>query len=46
MEKELSVIGDLLLELREAEQLECSLEETTPLSLTRDQGGFFTLICC
>lgn len=46
MEKELSVIGDILLELREAEQLECSLEETTPLSLTREAGGYLTIICC
>lgn len=46
MEKEVCVIGDLLLELREAEQLECCLEEATPLSLTRDQGGILTLICC
>lgn len=46
MEKKLSVIGDILLELREAEQLECSLEETTPLSLTREAGGYLTIICC
>ena len=46
MEKEVSVIGNLLLELVEAEQLECSLEEATPLSLTRLQGGILTLICC
>lgn len=46
MEKELFAVGDILLELREAEQLECSLEESTPLSLTRDAGGFLTIICC
>lgn len=46
MEKEVSVIGNLLLELREAEQLECSSEENTPLSLTRMEGGILTLICC
>ena len=46
MEKELSVIGDILLELREAEQLESSVDEGTPLSLTRDAGGYLTIICC
>lgn len=46
MEKELSVIGDILLELREAEQLEYSIGEITPLSVTIETGGLFTLICC
>ena len=46
MEKELLVIGDALMELKEAKQLEISLEESTPLSVTRDAGGFISIICC
>ena len=46
MEKELFVVGDVLLELKEVEQLEVSLEESTPLSITRDAGGYLSIICC
>ena len=44
MERQDTVVGDLLLELKEAEQLD--VEDTTPLSFTRNQGGILTLICC
>lgn len=47
MEREVSVAGDILLELREADELDCiSLEENSPLSITEIYGGIWTLLCC
>ena len=46
MEGEKFVTGDILLELKEAEELDCIFEESTSLPVTKDAGSFFSLICC
>ena len=46
MEEKRTVAGDILLELKEADELTYDMEEASPMSITRDFGGFFTLLCC
>lgn len=46
MEENKRAAGDILLELREAEELECSQESGMSLTLTENIGGYFSLICC
>ncbi len=40
------VVGDILLELKEAEEVGDSSEESIPLTITQDWGTFLSLICC
>lgn len=46
MEENKRAAGDILLELREAEELECSQESAMSLTVTESGGSFISLICC
>ena len=46
MENKKEVIGDILIELEEADKLNVPLEDEGTYSITIDYGSFFTLLCC
>lgn len=46
MTEQVDVAGNLMLELEEAKTLDTISDETTPLSITKDYGGLYTILCC
>lgn len=46
MKEQVTVEGNFMLELEEAKALDAISDETTPLSITKDFGGLYTILCC
>ena len=46
MEEQINVVGNLILELEEAKELESISDGTVPLSITQNYGGLYTILCC
>lgn len=46
MKEQVAVEGDFSLELKEAKALDAISEEATPLSITKNYGGVYTILCC